>query len=93
VVPPDRVAASLRRPQPLLLTSEPLGFAGRFRTSFNSAPVGNGGLPATANRFLSPRRLAGAIRIALAVPVLTVPGSLSDPRDLLVPARTTLAAS
>src|SRR6185369_16781382 len=57
------------------------------------APVGNGGLPAAANRSLSPRRLARAIRIALAVPVLTVPGSLAGPRDLLVPARTTLPAS
>ena len=57
------------------------------------APVGNGGLPAAANRCLSPRRLAGAIRLALAVPALTVSGSLPGPRDLLVPARTTLAAS
>jgi len=60
---------------------------------YQGAPVDNGGLPATAIRSLSPRRLAGAIRLALAVPVLTVSGSLSGPRDLLVPARTTLAAS
>src|SRR5206468_7585047 len=55
-------SASLRGPQPLLSTSEPPGFAGRFRTPFNSVPVDNGGLPAAASRCLSPRRLAGAIR-------------------------------
>src|SRR5687767_3830935 len=66
---------------------------GDLSLPYQGAPVGNGGLPAAANRFLSPRRLARAIRFALAVPVLTVSGSLPGPRDLLVLARTTLAAS
>src|SRR6202158_4713737 len=62
VVPPDRAVASLRRPQPLLSASEAPGLARAFRTPTHSAPVGNGGLPAAASRFLSPRRLARAIR-------------------------------